>query len=135
MERAIGVVTDVKDLGELLSGAMVDQARLSPSAGRLRLELELTRAMPERTTVVRRGLFSRATTPWIKSRLVLEQIQQVGIQRLTETSVEQSPLLVCDAVPGGYTLTVTSPDGLRLSVSLEQLSGRFSDVGQPIESP
>ena len=45
MERAITLVTDVKDLSDLLDGAGVDEARLVSVGGRMQLGLHLTRAM------------------------------------------------------------------------------------------
>ncbi len=135
MQRAIGLATDVKDLSELLDGASLDQARIVSSSGRLRLELELTRAMVEQQQVVRHGLLKRVKTPWIKGRLILDHIQDVVVQRLSDGGPEQVSLFTCDAVPGGYQFVVTAPDGLRLSMTLEQLHGQFQDVGSPIESP
>ena len=135
MERAIGVVSDVKDLGEFLNGASVDQARFVSSGARLRLEMEVTRAMLEHQQVVRQGLFRRVKTPWIKGRLTLNQIQDVVVQRLSDQPPDPTPLFTCDAIPGGYQLVVTTPDGLRLQLTLEQLSGHFEDLGSPIESP
>jgi hypothetical protein len=135
MEREIHVLSDVKDLSELIDGASVDQARLIPSGRRLSLEMSLTRACPELQTVVRRGLLTRTKTPWVKSRLTLNQITEASVQRLIDTPAESASLLSCEAIQGGYTLVVTSPDGLRLSLTLEQLDGRFMDVGAPIDSP
>ena len=135
MERTISVLNDVKDLSELLEGASVDQARLAPSSGRLQLELDLTRACPELETVVRRGFSTRTKTPWVKSRLTLSQVKGASVQHLTDVSPTQSPLLSCEAIPGGYALVVTGHDGLRLSLTLEQLNGQFADVGKPVESP
>ena len=135
MERTIAVVSDVKTLGELLNGAGVEQTRLVPSGGTLYLDMELIRACPELKTEVRRGLMTKTNIPWVKSRLRLNRIQDATVQRLTDGAPDQSPLLVCDAVPGGYTLVVTSPDGLRLSLKLETLDGQFADVGQPTHAP
>jgi len=135
MERAVAVLTDVKDLAELLNGSSVDQARIGTSGGRLTLDMELTRAMPEQQRVVRYGLFKRIKTPWVKSRLTLNQITEVAIQRLADQPPNPVPLFSCEAVPGGYELIVTAPDGLRLQCKLEQLSGTFIDVGSPIDSP
>ena len=135
MERTIAVMSDVKDLSELLEGASIDGARLVPQAGRLRLEMELTRACPELQTVVRKGFMTRTKTPWTKSRLTLEAIKDVAIRRAADAPPNQVPLLLCDAVPGGYSLTVNSHDGLRLQLMLEQLSGQFADTGSPIEAP
>ncbi len=134
MERTISVVTDVKDLSELLNGASVDAARLSPSGGRLRLELELTRACPELPPVRRGGFLSRPKVPWVKSRLILDGIADVSVRRLDQTP-QPVPLLSCEAVVGGYTLAVTLYDGLQLSLTLDQLSGTFADVGPPLVSP
>jgi len=135
MERTISVLGDVKDLGELLDGASIDAARIVPLGGRLQLEMELTRAMPERQRVVRQGLFRRVKTPWVKSRLMLNQITDVTVQRMSDTPAEQQPLLACDAIPGGYRFVVTAPDGLQLQLTLEQLSGNFADISATIESP
>lgn len=135
MEQTIAVVSDVKNVSELLEGASVDGARLVPAGGRLRLEMDLTRACPELQTVVRKGFMTRTKTPWTKSRLTLEAIKDVAIQRAADVPSTQAPLLSCDAVPGGYSLTVTAHDGLRLQLTLEQLTGRFMDVGQPVEAP
>jgi hypothetical protein len=131
MEQSINVVSDLKNLSELLGGSTVDQARLVPSGGRLRLELDLTRACRELVTTERRGFLKRPKTPWMKSRLTLEPIAEAMVQRVTESSPSPEPLIACEAVPGGYQLVVTSPDGLRLSMRLEQLSGRFVDLGEP----
>ncbi len=134
MERTIAVLSDVKDLSELLHGASVEQARLVPSGGRLRLEMELTRACAEMPAVAHRGFMGRIKIPWVKSRLSLGQIKDAAVQRLSHAPPAQTSLLSCEAVAGGYTLVVTSPDGLRLSLTLEQLNGQFADLGQPITS-
>ena len=144
MERAIRVLGDIKDLSELLQGASLDQARLlpatasaaggpGPSNGRLRLELELTRACPELQAPGGRGWGFRPRVPWVKSRLVLQQVSGASVQRLDDGSPAQVSLLACDAVSGGYTLSVTSHDGLQLVLTLEQLDGEFKDIGQPAE--
>ena len=135
MERSVSVVTDVKDVSELLNGASLEQVRLLPSEGRLRVELELMRVMPERATTVRRGLWTRMKTPWTKSRLTLHQIKEASVRRATDAPPEHTPLLACEAVPGGYTVTVTSPDGVQYVFKLEQLHGQFTDIGNPIEAP
>lgn len=135
MERSITVVTDVKDLSELLHGASVDQARLVPAAGRLQLVVECTRAMIERQQAVRRGLFKRLKTPWTKCRLTFNGITDVTVTRLSDAAPNQMPLLSCEAVKGGYQVTVQAPDGLQYVLNLEQLDGTFSDVGSPIERP
>lgn len=132
MERSISVLSDLKDLSDLLAGAGVDQTRLLPHEGQLRLEMELTRACVE-SPIEERGLFGvRKKIPWVKSRLRLDRITGVSLQRLPEMQA-QAPLLVCDSVSGGYTVSLTSPDGLRLSVSLEQLDGSFADIGRPVD--
>ncbi len=135
MERAISVVSDVRDLSELLHGASIDQARLVSSGGWMRMEVELTRAMPERQRVVRQGLLKRMKTPWSKGRLTLDRIQDVAVQRLSDMPPDQTPLLACDAIAGGYQFVVTAPDGLQIQLTLEQLSGAYEDVGSPIEAP
>ena len=134
MERAIAVLTDVKDLGELLQGASLEEVHVEPVGGRLQLALELTRAVIERQTVVRAGWFRRAKTPWTKSQLTLKGINALTIRRLTETSPNHVPLLACDAVQGGYQLTVRALDGLQFVLGLSQLEGSFRDVGNLIES-
>jgi hypothetical protein len=133
MERTVSVLSDVKNLGEFIEGASLERARLLPGAGQMSLELELTRACPELATVVRRGFMARAKMPWVKSRLTLRRITGVAVQRAADAAVTPKPLLACEAVPGGYRAVVTSPDGLELAVTLEQLDGQFLDVGQPIE--
>jgi len=135
MERTITVVTDVKDLSDLLNGSSVDQARLVPNGGRLELVLELTRAMIERQTVVRHGFIRRLKTPWITCRVVFKGIAAVTVKRVSDHTPDQVPLLACEAVKGGYQLTVQAPDGMQFVLDLEQLDGAFSDIGSPIESP
>lgn len=134
MERAIAVLNDIKDLSEMLDGARIDQARVTSSGGHLRFELELTRAMVEEAPAAHRGFFTRAKTPWVKSRLSLDQVQDVAVQPLSDRSPQQVPLLNCEAIPGGYRLVVTAPDGLQLSLTLGQLTGRFQDVSGPLTS-
>ena len=135
MRQAITVVSDVTHVNELLDGSSVNQVHLMPSGGRLRLDLELTRACRELQTVVRRGFMTKAKTPWIKCRLSLGSITEATVERVADTGVASAPLLSCEAVPGGYTLVVINHDGLQLSLRLEQLDGHFVDVGNPIQSP
>ena len=135
MQRTMTVVNDVKDLAEWLKGASVDQAQLVPSGGRLQLVIELTRAMVECQQTARRGLLKRVKTPWTTCRVTLNSIHSVTIKRLTDAPPGQTPLLSCEAVPGGYQLTVQAPDGLQFVLGLERLAGTFADVGSPIESP
>ncbi|MBI3321094.1 MAG: hypothetical protein HYZ91_02365 [Candidatus Omnitrophica bacterium] len=135
MEREVRVLSDVKDLSELIDGASVDGARVIPQGGQLSLELDLTRACPELQAANRRGVFSRPKTPWVKSRLMLQRIAEIAVQRIVEAAPSQAPLLSCESVPGGYRLIVESPDGLRLSLTLDQLEGHFADVGAPMASP
>jgi hypothetical protein len=135
MERTIQVMGDLKDLGELLDGAGIDQARLAPSDGRLRLDMELTRACPELQAAARPGFGGRRKVPWVKSRLVLERITDAAVQRVTDGGAAQPPLLACEAIAGGYTVAVTSHDGLRLVLTMDQLSGAFQDIGQPVANP
>lgn len=135
MHKQLSVLSDVKDLAELLDGAGVEQAKLVPAGGRLELVLEGTRAMVEQPPVARGGLFQRAKTPWTKYRLTLTRITGVTVTRAEPTSADHAPLLACDAVPGGYELTVQAPDGLRLVVGLEQLDGTVVDVGSVIQVP
>ncbi len=135
MERTMTVLTDVKDLGELLNGSRVDQAQLIPSGGRLQLVLDFTRAMIEQQQVIKRGPFRRLKTPWTKCRLTLKGIKSATVKRLTDLAPDQTPLLSCDAVSGGYQLIVQAPDGLQFVLSLEQLDGSFTDLGSPIDAP
>lgn len=135
MHKQLSVLSDVKDLAELLDGAGVEQAKLVPAGGRLELVLEGTRAMVEQPPVARGGLFRRAKTPWTKYRLTLTRITGVTVTRAEPTPADRAPLLACDAVPGGYELTVQAPDGLRLVVGLEQLEGTVADVGSVIQVP
>lgn len=135
MERAMTVLTDVKDLGELLKGASVEQAVLKPGAGGLQLVARLVRAMPERQTVVKRGMFRRLQTPWTACELTLSRVQAVTVKRVTDLAPDERPILACEAVPGGYQFSIQAPDGLQLTVSLDQLEGSFADVGSPIDSP
>lgn len=135
MNRAITVISDVKDLAELLNGASVDQARLVPAVGRLQLVVDCTRAMIERQEVVRRGLIKRLKTPWTKCQLTFNRITTATVKRVTDAPADQTPLLNCEAVKGGYQLTIQAPDGLQFILGLDQLDGHFADVGSPIESP
>ena len=132
MQRTITVLGDIKDLSELLAGASLDQAKLVPNGARLRLELELTRACPELQPAGRGGFGFQRRAPWVKSRLALNQIREASVQRLDDGSPAQISLLACDAVSGGYTLSVTSHDGLKLVLTLDQLDGQFVDVGMPV---
>ena len=132
MQQTISVISDVKNLGELLDGARVDDAQVLPGGGRLRLELALTRACRERPPVGRRGLLTHAKPPEVKSRLVLGQITAASIQRRSGASEDHAPFVVCEAVAGGYEIRVAAPDGLRLRLTLEQLDGQFADVGEPV---
>ena len=135
MARTIRVLTDVKDVSDWLKGSRVDDAKLEPSNGQLAFTLELTRAMSERQTTMRQGLFTRTKTPWIKCRLTLHHIGDVKIVRLTDQAPNDIPLLSCDAVKGGYQLTVQAEDGLQFILNLDQLEGTFTDVGGPLETP
>ena len=135
MNKSIVVLSDVKDLAELLDGAGVEQANVVPAGGRLELVIEGTRAMVEQPPVVRGGVFKRAKTPWTKYRLTLTHITRVTVTRAEHSSADHAPLLACDAVPGGYELTVQAPDGLRLVVGLEQLEGTFADIGSVVQVP
>ncbi len=135
MQRDIKVLTDVKDLSDLLNGASVEQAQVSPGGNGLQLTARLLRAMPERQTVVKKGLFRRLKTPWTTCEVTLSHITSVNVKHLTDVAPDQTPLIACEAVPGGYQLTVQAPDGLQLMLNLDQLDGSFADVGSPIESP
>jgi hypothetical protein len=135
MERRIAVLSDVKDLSEWLNGASVEQAHVVQAGGRLQLVLDLTRAMTEAKRVVRVGLLKRVKTPWTKCQVRLSGINAVTVKRLADLAPDQTPLLSCEAVTGGYQLTVQAPDGLQLVLALSQLDGSFADIGSPIEAP
>ena len=135
MQRTMSVLNDIKDLGELIAGASIDAARLMPDGEHLRLEVELTRACPELAGTVRGGLLNRPRTPWTRSRLVLGGVKDVAVGRAPETPDAHPSLLGCEAVTGGYRLTVTSHDGLQLALTLDQLSGEFADIGHPVPAP
>lgn len=135
MERVITVMSDVKDLGELLSGARVEEVRCVPSGSGLQLVVRLTRGMLERQTLVRRGPFRRLTTPWTKCELRLARIAVLTIRRLTNGMPDQLPVFSCEAVPGGYQLTVQAADGQQFVLGTSQLDGTFTDVGSPLEIP
>ena len=74
-------------------------------------------------------------TPWTKCELTLKGITTVAVKRVTDAPPDQTPLLSCDAVKGGYRLIVQGPDGLQFVLGLEQLDGTFADIGSPIEAP
>ena len=135
MQRTVSVVGDVKDLADLMEGASIDAARLLPAGDYLRLELELTRACAELAGTVRGGFLSRPKTPWTRSRLVLGWVKDVSVGRAPDVHGVHPSLLGCEAVTGGYRLTVTSHDGLQLALTLEQLSGEFADIGAPVPAP
>lgn len=132
MERTITVLSDVKDLGELLQGAGIDQASLVPTNGRVQLVIDGTRAMVEQPQTERGGLFKRPKTPWTKFRLTLGQITNVTIARAEQSAADQAPLLACEAVAGGYQLTVRTPDGLQLMLAMDRLQGAFADAGSVV---
>jgi hypothetical protein len=132
MDRMMTTLSDVKDLGELLQGAGIDQAALTPSDGRVQLVIEGTRAMVEQPVLERAGMFKRPKMPWTKFRLTLGHITNVAITRAEQGAGDQAPLLACDAVAGGYQLTVRTPDGLQLILAADRLQGAFADAGAVI---
>jgi hypothetical protein len=85
--------------------------------------------------VVKRGLFRRIQTPWTVCELTLSRIQSVTVKRLSDLAPDQTPIIACEALPGGYQFTLQAPDGLQLTVGLDQLDGSFADVGSPVEHP
>ncbi len=135
MERPVTVVSDVKDLSDLLNGASLEHVRAVPQGGSLDIMLELVRAMVERQHVVRQGWFRRLKTPWTKCQLTLKGIGGMTVKHLTDLAPGESALFSCDAVAGGYRLTVQAPDGLQLVLDLAQLNGTFTDLGSPLEAP
>ena len=135
MERTIGLLTDVKDLSDLLQGARLDQVQVTPMGGILQLAVGLTRAMLEQQQVVRSGFLRRLKTPWTKCELRFARVKVLTITRVTDQAPDHAPLLACDAISGGYQLTVQAPDGLQLTLGMDQLDGRFADLGNPIENP
>ena len=136
MERALTVVSDVKNLSELLEGARIEEAALAPVGGLMQLTLTVTRAVVEQQRVVRHGFRRRVETPWATSRVVINGIRAVT-QRPSpaDGSSADSPLLSCDAVGGGYQLTVRDPAGWQFVLEVEQLQGSFTDVGELIHAP
>lgn len=134
MDRTIGVLSDVKDLGELLQGAGIDQASLAPEPGRGRLQLVIdgTRAMVEQPPTGGGGLFKRPKTPWTKFQLTLRHITHATLLRAEQAPGDQAPLLACDAVAGGYRLTIRTPDGLQMVLAVDRLEGAFTDAGAVI---
>ena len=134
MERTIAYLTDLKDLSGLLAGARIEQAELVPAMGSCSLELQLTRAMLEQPAAPRAGLFKRAKTPWSASRLTLKRIHSVTIHRAEDLTAD-TPLLDAEAVPGGYQVTIQSPDGLQFVLQADQLQGEFADIGSPVVAP
>ena len=137
MERQIRVLTDIKDLDELLTGARVDRTHVVSSPGKPpQLIVELTRAMIERQSTVQQGLFKRTTTPFSSCRLVFS-----SIRRVTTESVEGAPpltdgsVLSCEPVKGGYHLTIRGEGSAQIMLELDTLNGVFQDVGQPVETP
>ena len=88
MERLISAFSDVKSLSELLDGASVDRSRWAPHDGALRLELELTRACRELKTSRRPGLFAKTRVPWVRSRLTLDHVTDVVVQRVSDAPPE-----------------------------------------------
>lgn len=134
MERTIKVLTDVKDLAELLSGARIEQANLQARGGTSELTLELTRAMLEQPAQ-KRGAFQRPRVPWTKSRLILRQITGATVTPPTDVPSDGLPVVSAEAAKGGYQLTVKTPEGMQMVLTAEQLDGTFADVGEPILSP
>lgn len=120
MEHAIAVLSDVSHLSGILGGAVFGAARLVPSGSRLRLELEL---LPAPSAGRRRGAPAAAT-----HRLILEQVTEATLRHVATVPTDQ-PLVSCEAVRGGYQVVVAAPDGLRLELSVEQLSGRLVALG------
>jgi len=118
MEQTIAVISDVKNLSERLAGATLGTAQLLFSGGRLHMELDLLRPAPQ-------AVRGRGAGLSVKSRLTLERITAASVQHVSTVPTEQ-PLLSCEAVPGGYQVVVATPDGLRLELTVEQLSGRLT---------
>ena len=119
MEHALAVISDVSNLSRILAGAVFGAARLLPSGGRLRLELELLPA----PAAGRRGVGAAVT-----HRLTLEQVTEANIRHVATVPTGQ-PLISCEAVRGGYQVVVAAPDGLRLELNVEQLNGRLAALG------
>ena len=137
MERQIRVLTDIKDLDELLNGARVDRTHVIANPGKpTQLIVELTRAMIERQTTVQQGFFKRIKTPFSSCRLVFS-----SIRRVTTESVEGAPpltdgaVLSCEPVKGGYHLTIRGEGGTQIMLELDALTGVFQDIGVPVETP
>lgn len=135
MERTFTYLTDIKDASEWLAGARVERAQLAPTGRAMRLTLELTRAMLEQQREVRQGFFRRTKTPFAACRVTLNGLHDVTITHLADQPPNDTPLLSCEAVSGGYQITVQAPDGLQIVARAEQLDGAFEDVGHPMETP
>ncbi len=135
MERRLTVLSDLKDLDALLRDASVDEARVSQTSAGCELVIDVTRAMPERQTTVRRGLLKRVKIPWTKSQLTLRHVRTATAKRLIDLPSSDVPLLSAQAVAGGYEITIQAPDGLQVVAVVDRIEGTFVDVGEPIESP
>jgi len=136
MERVLAVVSDIKNLSELLAGARIEEAVLACVGGRMQLTLEVTRAVVEQQRVVRQGFRHRLDTPWAKSRVVINGIRTVTQRPApVEGSAADLSLLSCDAVAGGYHLTIQDPAGWQFVLEVEQLTGSCTDVGEVIHAP
>lgn len=135
MERRIQVLTDIKDLNELLAGASVDRTQVVSHPGQTQLIVELTRAMIERQTTVRQGLFQRLKTPFSKCQLTFASIRAVTTAKTDVAPSAASDLMACEPVKNGYRLTIRSGDGTEIALDVDTLNGRFEDVGQPVEAP
>jgi len=132
MERTITVLTDLKDLSELLHGATLQATRGVPAGGALQLIFEFTRELVEHQPTEHRGWRHRVNIPRTPCELRLSRITTVTVRRSSERSSASLPLLSCDAVPGGYQLTVQAPDGLQVVVGMTQLDGTFADLGTSV---
>jgi hypothetical protein len=132
MERQIAVLSDIKDVTELLNGARIDRTRVVSGASQTQVIVDLTRAMVERPAVVQPGLFRRSKTLFTKSQLVFSAVRSVTNAPPAEGLFEGA-IMNCEPVKGGYQLTLRGEGQATLVVLVDRLDGVFQDVGQPID--
>lgn len=135
MERNISQLTDLESLSEFLNGASIEQTRFVPHDKALQCHIELIRACPEMKSQKRSGFLTRSKVPWVKSRLTLNGIQEISVERVEQLSIEAEPLIVCTENSENIRLVVNNPDGLRLNLTLPSVNGKFEDIGELVENP
>ena len=135
MQRSITVLTDVKDLSELLNGARVEDVRSVSAGGQSQIVATLTRAMVELQRVVPAGLFKRVKMPWTKCQLTIGQVKSASVRQATYPASAQLPILWGDAVKGGYQLILRVDEASEWVLEVPTLDGAFTDIGSPIDAP